>query len=423
MSPDRVPNPHAWEVQYFYQNIWSHLEAPHRVAVFNENFFRDLSAYTLHWELLKNGDTKAEGDILDVNATPQDMRMVDIPYGEIDDQAEWLLNLSYSLKQQEGLLEKGTVVARQQLPLNDFTWTMRPLRSVSRPGINNSAAHQFTVTGLGGNFAITFSLDNGSILKYRYRGTDLIKSGETIAPNFWRAPTDNDFGASLQKKMRFWMKPTLKYSSVAQYDKNNLQVITIEYKLAGTDARLTMEYRINDAGEMEVTETLIPGQQRDLPDLFRFGVQIPMPRSFEYLDYYGRGPFENYADRNSASFLGHWRQTVTEQFYPYIKPQETGNKTDIRWLQITDALGHGLRIEAEEPFSASALHYYVSTLDDGEQKHNRHSEFLKEDDVTNVLLDLRQAGVACENSWGALPLEPYRMPFGEYRFHFILRPL
>ena len=421
VSPDRTYNPHAWEVAYFYQDIWSTLQAPHRVEIFNEYFFRDLSAYELRWEVLCNGDVKAGGTVEDIDVPAQGRRTVDVPYGDIDDSAEWLLNLSYCLKQDEGLLKQGHVVARQQLPLNDFTWKMRPLTSMQRPKISNSAAHRFTVTG--DRFEIGFSVDDGSVTHYRVGGVDLLKSGETIRPNFWRAPTDNDYGASLQEKMSFWRTPRLTYYSLAQYDKNRLQVITIEYRISGTDALVRMEYRINDKGAMEVTETLIPGKDRSLPDLFRFGVQIPMPRSFENLEYYGRGPHENYIDRNSSSFLGHWKQTVTEQFYPYIKPQETGTKTDIRWLRLTNGAGRGFEIEAEQPFSASALHWSIETLDDGPSKHNRHSELLREDDVTNLLLDWRQMGVGCINSWGALPLPEHRMPFGEYSFHFVIRPI
>ena len=421
VNPDRVPNPHAWEVAYFYQDIWSTLKAPHRLEVFNEFFFRDLSAYEMQWEVLRNGIKQASGLVEDVNVAPQGRRLVEVPYGEIDGTGEWLLNVSYRLKQADGMLAAGTEVARQQLTLNDFKWRMTPLTSVLRPKISNSAAHQFTVRG--DRFEVVFSVDDGSIIRYRVGGVDMLKSGETIRPNFWRAPTDNDYGASLQQKMSFWRKPKLTYYSLAQYDKNKLQVITIDYRISGTDAMVRMEYRISDQGAMEITESLIPGADRSLPDLFRFGVQIPMPRSFEHLEYYGRGPHENYLDRNSSSFLGIWKQTVTEQFYPYIKPQETGTKTDIRWLRITNNVGRGFEFEAEEPFSASALHYYIETLDDGPNKHNRHSEFLKEDDVTNLLLDWRQMGLGCEDSWGAVPLPEHRMPFGEYSFHFVIRPI
>ena len=420
VSPDRVPNPHMYEVGWCYQDIWSRLTAPHRLEVYNEHFFRDLSAYALQWELLRNGDLQASGTVDGLEVAPQGRREVLVPYGDIDGTAEWLLNVSYFLKESEGLLEAGHVVARQQIPLSDFRWTMEPLKSVTRPRIVNTAAHQFTVRG--DRFEIDFSVDDGSITRYRVGGVDLLKSGTTIRPNFWRAPTDNDFGASLPTKMKVWRKPTLQYYSLSQYDKNRLQVIVIEYKIGGTDARVQMEYRINDEGSMEIVESLVPGQEKNLPDLFRFGVQIQLPKSFNKLEYYGRGPFENYCDRNNASFIGRWSQTVSEQYYPYIKPQETGTKTDIRWLRLSNAAGHGIEVEAEEPFSASALHYLVETLDDGDFKHNRHSELLKEDDVTNLLLDYRQAGLGCEDSWGALPLPEHRLPYGPYRFHFVLKP-
>ena len=421
VSPDRVPNPHMQEVGYFYQNIWTSLKEPNRVEVYNENFFRDLSAYGMRWELLRNGELQGSGEIADVNVAPQGRRVVDVPYGNIDNSAEWLLNVSYFLKQSEGMLEKGSVVARQQLALNDYVWTLQPLKTVQQPTIVHSAAHQFTVKNA--NFEISFSVDDGTILRYRVHGLDMLKSGETICPNFWRAPTDNDYGAGLQDSMAIWQKPKLSYYSLTQFDKNRLQVIILDYWIGTTGASVRMEYRINDEGAMEVTETLVPGKNRDLPDLFRFGVQIPMPRSFENLEYYGRGPHENYIDRNASSFLGIWKQTVSEQYYPYIRPQETGTKTDIRWMKITDSFGRGFEIRAEEPFSASALHYRIETLDEGAKKRNRHAEFITEDDVTNLLLDWRQMGVGCINSWGAKPLPEHMMPFGEYRFHFILRPL
>ena len=425
VSPDRKFNPHAYEVQYYYQNIWSTLQEPHRIEIYNENFFRDLSHYGMRWELFRNGDKEAEGVVDDVNAEPQGRRVVNVPYGDIDNSAEWLLNLSYYLKDDEGLLDKDFIVARQQIPLNGFTWSMKSLRSEVRPKINNNAAHQFTVCSpkSSNNFEITFSMDDGSITRYKVNGVDYLKSGETIRPNFWRAPTDNDFGASLQSKMRIWKKPELVYYSLSQYDKNRLQVITIDYKIGGTDAMLRMEYRINDEGAMEIVETLIPGKERNLPDLFRFGIQLPMPKSFEKLEYYGRGPFENYLDRKDAAFLGRWSQTVSEQFYPYIRPQETGTKSDVRWFRIKNSAGHGLEIEAENPFYASALHYFIETLDDGESKRNRHSELLKEDEVTNLLLDAYQMGLGCINSWGATPLPEHMLPYGDYRFHFVLRPI
>ena len=421
VSPNRVPNPHMYEVGYCYQDIWSELKAPEQVEVFNERFFRDLSNVALRWELYRDGDIQRAGEIADIALAPNQHAVLDVPYGELTEKGEWLLNLNYYLKEAEPLLEKGHVVARQQIALKGGPAPMPPLKSSLRPKISNNAAHQFTVRGAG--FEIDFSLDDGFITRYCVNGTEMLLSGQTIRPNFWRAPTDNDFGAGLQQKMSIWKKPRLIYSSLAQYDKYGVQVIVIDYQIGGTDATVQMEYRINDQGAMEITERLIPGKRTDLPGLFRFGVQIPMPRSFENLEYYGRGPFENYIDRSNASFLGRWKQTVTEQYYPYIRPQETGTKTDIRWMRVTNSAGHGLEIRAEEPFSASALHYWIETLDEGERKQNRHAEFIQEDDVTNLLLDWRQMGVGCIDSWGALPLPEHMLPYGEYRFHFTLKPL
>ena len=420
-APDRTPNPHAYEVGYFYQNIWTSLMAPHRLQVLNEFFFRDLSNYTMHWELLRNGDIRAEGQVADVNVSPQSGRIIDVPYGETDDSAEWLLNVSYSLKEAEGLLEAGQVMARQQIKLNNYKRQIPRLESESKPKISNSAAHQFTVSGSG--FEIVFFVDDGTISRYRVGGIDFLKNGETIRPNFWRAPVDNDYGASLQKKMAVWKNPRLHYYSLSQHDKNNLQVIAMEYRIEGTDASVKMEYRINDRGSMEITETLVPGENKDLPGLFRFGLQFPMPRTFENIEYYGRGPFENYIDRNTSSFLGRWKQTVSEQAYAYIRPQETGNKTDVRWLKITDNMGRGLMVEAEKPFAFSALHYYIETLDEGPEKRNRHASDIKEDNVTNLLIDGRQMGVGGQDSWGSVPLPEYMLPYGPYSFRCVIRPL
>ena len=157
--------------------------------------------------------------------------------------------------------------------------------------------------------------------------------------------------------------------------------------------------------------------------MFRFGMQMQMPKNFNTIEFYGRGPVENYSDRNHCTDLGIYNQSVSEQFYPYIRPQENGNKTDIRWWKQTNAAGKGLMFVADAPFSASALHYTIASLDDGDEKRQSHSNEVEEADLTNVLIDKAQMGLGCVNSWGNIPEEEYLLPYGDYEFTFIMSPI
>ena len=199
--------------------------------------------------------------------------------------------------------------------------------------------------------------------------------------------------------------------------------VSAKYELPALQAALTLTYAIGRRGAIRVTQQLAPHDGSTAPGLFRFGMQMTLPQEFEYLDYYGRGPVENYADRNHATPLGLYSQTVTEQFYPYVRPQETGNKTGIRRWDLRNAAGRGIRVTAAQPFSASALHYTPDCLDDGEQKHQRHSHELEPMPLTHLCIDLKQMGLGCVNSWGAIPREEYLLPCQAYRFTFLIEPL
>lgn len=168
---------------------------------------------------------------------------------------------------------------------------------------------------------------------------------------------------------------------------------------------------------------MIADKSARVANLFRFGMQMPMPRSFGTVEYYGRGPVENYIDRNHCADLGIYRQSVSEQFYPYIRSQENGTKTDIRWWKMLDAAGNGIRVVAAAPFSASALHYTIESLDEGWSKRNGHSPEVEEADLTNFCIDKVQAGLGCVNSWGRIALPEYQVPYGDYEFTFILTPI
>lgn len=251
----------------------------------------------------------------------------------------------------------------------------------------------------------------------------MLKEGGKLTPNFWRAPTDNDMGANLQNNYAAWKRPGLKLTSLTNKTENDMITVNAAYTMDAVKAKLYLTYIINNEGAIQVTQKMEADKSAKISDMFRFGMQIQMPEELEQISYYGRGPIENYSDRNNVTDLGKYTQTVDEQFYSYIRPQETGTKTDIRWWKQTNKGGNGLMFVADAPFSASALHYSIESLDDGRQKEQRHSELVPRIDYTNVCIDKVQMGLGCVNSWGALPLEKYRLHYGDYEFSFIMTPI
>ena len=430
ISPDRVPNPHMYEVGHFYQNIWTTPAdlSKGEVNVYNENFFRDLSAYYMEWEVLANGKVIRTGRIENLKVAPQETAKIALNIGKTCTCKEWLLNVAYKLKNREGLLPSGHVVAKNQLTLNPYKAPAMELKNVETTNVETVAPQLIDnqenyLIVKGNNFVAEFGKQNGYLSKYTVNGLEMLKEGATLTPNFWRAPTDNDMGAGLQNQYAAWKNPGMKLLSLNSKTENGLAVVNAEYEMKNVSAKLYLTYVINNAGTIKVTQKMTADKSAKVSPMFRFGMQMQMPKSFESIEYYGRGPIENYSDRNHSTDLGIYRQSVDEQFYSYIRPQETGTKTDIRWWKQLNAGGNGLQVVGEAPFSASALHYTICSLDDGVQKDQRHSPEVKKADLTNLCIDKAQMGLGCVNSWGALPLPQYMLPYGDYEFTFILTPV
>ena len=430
ISPDRVPNPHMYEVGHFYQNIWTTPAdlSKGEVNVFNENFFRDLSAYYMEWEVLKDGKAIRTGRVDDLKVAPQETAKITLNIGKTCTCKEWLLNVAYKLKNREGLLPAGFTVAKNQLTLNGYKAPAMDLKNVETtnvptvvPQIIDNQYHYLIVKG--NHFVAEFHKQNGYLSKYAVDGTEMLKEGAALTPNFWRAPTDNDMGAGLQNRYASWKNPGLKLVSLNSKTENDQIIVNAEYDMKNVSAKLYLTYVINNEGAIKVTQKMTADKNAKVSPMFRFGMQMQMPKSFETVEYYGRGPIENYSDRNHSTDLGIYRQSVDDQFYSYIRPQETGTKTDIRWWKQLNAGGNGLKVVADAPFSASALHYTICSLDDGVQKDQRHSPEVQKADLTNLIIDKAQMGLGCVNSWGALPLPQYMLPYGDYEFTFILTPV
>ena len=432
ISPDRVPNPHAYEVAYFYQDIWTTPAdlAKGEINIFNEYFFRDLSAYYMEWQLLANGEVVQTGIVSDLKVAPQQTVKVQIPFDtkNICPCKELLLNVSYKLKAAETLLPAGTTIAYDQLSIRDYKAPELKLENqqasnlpVIVPTILDNDRNFLIVKGE--NFSMDFNKHNGYLCRYDVNGMQLMEDGSALTPNFWRAPTDNDFGAGLQHKYAAWKNPELKLTSLKHAIENDQAVVRAEYDMQSIGGKLFLTYTINNLGAVKVNQKMVADKSKKVSEMFRFGMQFRMPLAFNEIEYYGRGPVENYSDRNHAAMLGKYRQTVEEQFYPYIRPQETGTKTDIRWWRLLNIGGNGLQFVSDAPFSASALNYTIESLDDGAGKDQRHSPEVEKADFTNFCIDKAQTGLACVNSWGAIALEKYRLPYQDYELSFIMTPV
>lgn len=432
ISPDRVPNPHAYEVAYFYQNIWTtpaDLQTG-EIKVFNENFFRDLSAYYLEWQLLADGEVVQNGVVSDLNVAPQQTVTVKLNYdvAAVCPSKELLLNVAYKLKKAETLIPAGYVVAKNQLTIKPYHAPALEVKNEVHanmaeevPVIKTNDANYLIVQGA--DFLIEFNKHSGFLCRYDVGGLAMLQRGSALTPNFWRAPTDNDMGAGLQKKYQVWKNPTLKLTALKSEIKDNQVYVQAEYEMPEVSGKLSLNYIIGNQGAIKVTEKLTASKDANVPNMFRFGMKMEMPEAYDRIAYYGRGPIENYADRKWATDLGRYNQSVEEQFHPYIRPQETGTKSDIRWWKQTNTAGWGLQFVADAPFSASALHYTIDALDDGLEKNQRHSPEVKPVDWVNLCIDKAQMGLGSVNSWGALPLNEYRLPYQDYEFSFIMQPM
>ena len=436
INPDRKPNPHANEVRYYYQNIWAtakDLKAG-EVEVYNENFFKSLDDVELQWTLESEGKVLANGrNALDIPAQQKRVVKLDGYSLPADVKGEVVLNLDFVLKKAEPMLDAGYAVAREQFVVNPYTFpTMESVLAVTSGKYDTRKVEKEEkvawVTLSAGNTSVTFNHWNGWIDYLDVDGKPMLEEGYAITPDFWRAPTDNDYGAGTQRKLHAWKNPEMKMKSfkVVENEGKAEKGVEVVYDMPSVEATLTMTYTLTPAGELVVNEAMTDNKDaKHKPELMRYGMQLVMPKAYNMLTYYGKGPGENYIDRNNGDRLGVYDAKVADQYWGYVRPQESGNKTEVRYWQVKDENGKGLEFYSFAPMECSTLNYLASDLDDGWDKnaHQSHSGDLTPRDFSVVKLAARQRGLACVNSWGAIPLEQYRMPYQDYSFTYVIRPL
>ena len=423
VSADRKPHPSLWEVKKVYQSIDVEPVALARgtIAVTNAYQFRDLANVRLVWSRLADGVPIDSGvvETIDLPAGARAELTLPLPGTAPDPEAEYHLTVSFRLKTAEGLVPAGHEIAWEQFPL-PVAVHLPAAQPVAHPPLTVEERDSVLVVA-GDRFAVSFDVRNGELISYRYRGRELIR--EPLRPNFWRAPTDNDFGAGLQNRLAVWKSAgdrwEFRYVTVERPASGDVRV-TVSGLVRPVSATYTTTYTVHASGEVAVENRFVPGGGSP-PMLPRFGMRMTMPAGFDRIVWFGRGPHETYWDRQTGARVGRYQGTVAEQFHPYVRPQETGNKTDVRWMAVVDRDGAGLLFVGEPLLSVSALHFAMEDLDPGPEKQPTHAGDLVPRAETYLHVDYRQMGVAGNDSWGATALPQYSLPYREYGYRFRLR--
>ena len=435
IAPNRRLNPHAYEIQYVLQNVWiKDFDAENgSFNVYNENFFKNIDDLSLTATLFANGVKLTTVAIPDTKGiAPQATKLVKsealksaIEKAEAEHATEEItINFAFASDGSQPLVDKGQVMARQQIVLNgyEFDKVDAPANTGSKIEVEETNSY---VKVSAERMSVTIGKKTGMIDYLDVDGEPMLKFRESMTPEFWRAPTDNDYGASLQKKMRVWKNPQMNLKSFDKSESKDSVVLTANFEMPEVKAELMLRYRINAAGEVTVTEKMTTDKEARVADLFRYGMQLQMPASFSKLEYYGRGPEENYIDRHSSSFIGKYEANVKDEYYPYVRPQESGNHTDIRYFSIFNpTTGKGITFEGYAPMECSAIPYLVEDLDAGIEKEHawgQHSGDLVEKGLVQLHIQQRQFGLGCIDSWGSSPMEKYRMHYQDRCFSFVIK--
>ena len=412
IAPDRRLNPHAYEVQYYYQNEWISDKGlkEGRFEVYNENFFKSLDDLTLTWKV------KRHGGKVDVSGiAPQQRKTI------TDEQLKKTLERVLKHHADEEIwvnfeFRKGDeVVARQQFIVQPYQFATIDAEQAKVDTEETKSYVKMTAAGT----TLTIGKQSGMIDYLDIDGQSMLIDRQSVTPEFWRAPTDNDYGAWMQQRFSQWKSPQMKVTDFSF----NENTVLVHLDMPANQAKLTMTYTLKTDGSVVVRQQMQVDENAKESWLFRYGMQLQMPKQYNTIKYYGRGPHENYCDRKSSEFIGVYENKVADEYYPYIRPQESGNHTDIRWFEVTDGK-RGLRFESNAPMECSALPYLVKDLDAGARKEHswgQHSGDLVERPLTQVHIQQHQMGLGCVNSWGAWPERSYLLPAKQgYDFTFVM---
>ena len=424
VSADRKPNPHAWEVKKVYQYIKVkpvNIKAG-RFLVENLYDFIDLSGFSAQWSISADGKVIRSGSLSGLDVPARSSREISLPVNsfEAEPGTEYFLKVSFKAGDNMPLLEKGYEVAWDQFRLPAYK-NVKPLVVTALDKLQvKDGDSAINITGK--NFNYSFNRKNGTLESMKFKGTELIRT--PLQPNFWRAPNDNDMGNGMQKRCRVWKTASAerKLDGLEVVSSDDHQVILrASYSIPAGNSSWVTTYRVLGSGDVIVNNSFSAGVS-DLPEIPRIGMQMTLPVNFDRFQWFGRGPQGNYWDRKTGYPVDYYKGSVMEQYYPYVRPQEFGNKTDVRWAALTNETGIGLMAAGMPHLSVSASHFINDDIDPGLEKAQRHTTDVKKRDLVTFNIDYKQMGVGGDTSWGARPHDEYMLYPGNYSYSFRLRP-
>ena len=426
VSGDRKIHPHIWEVKKVYQPIaFKKIDhSSNEFKIINRHDFIDLTSFDFKWILKEDANIIASGVLNNIALKSHEEKVISIPYPAIEAKAgkEYFLEFEASTKEKQPLVPQGHLVAWEQfqLPVSKAI----SAKAVTDLGKIELKDGQNKLTLTAQNIQIQFSKKTGSLSSYMIDDKELM--AQDLKPFFWRAVTDNDLGNGTPAKCQVW-KEAGENAQVLSFENKKLSdqevLVTVSMKLSEAKSKYQTRYFIYANGDIKVENTFTP-ESNDIPMLPRLGMQMQLPKAFNQFEWFGRGPQENMSDRKSGYPVSHYKSSVAEQYHPYVRPQETGNKTDLRWMALTNKESVGLMVLAESELSGSALPFdYKELYHSGKGNPQKHGAEIKVGDVISWQIDHKQMGVGGDNSWGAPVHAEYSIPSQDYKYMFILRPI
>ena len=418
IAPDRRLNPHAYEVQYYYQNLWITDKGlkDGKIEIYNENFFKPVKNLKLAVEVKSDGMKSKSLQLLVDEVLPQQRKAFE--FAEIKKYINGLYHAGEILVNFQ--FESGE---RQQFVVKPYVFDKLETQQLDERNVQKEETKSYVKFSTMGT-TLTIGKQSGLIDYLDIDGQPMLVDRQSIAPEFWRAPTDNDYGARLQLRFSAWKQPEMKVKELSIGGNS----VVAKIDMPGVKCQLTMTYTLQADGSVIVRQQLEPQGETKDQWMFRYGMQLQMPQEYDHVKYYGRGPHENYCDRNSSEFIGQYEGAVNDEYFPYVRPQESGNHTDVRWFRVyNQQTGRGLEFESNAPMECSALSYLVEDLDAGVNKDlprlYKHSGDLVERPLTQVHVQQHQMGLGCVTSWGTWPERQYMLPLQSYDFTFAIKPL